>query len=395
MEQKNEEPRELLKELIEALSNKKCKYGKCIKNRRALLRSLKELDSLVGLKQIKSSIALQTAKLIVNEKKCKSMLNTILCGGPGLGKTTVGKIMAKIWLALGYLDTPSSGDNVKVERKTGDIGISDRFLLGLVFVLVLTYVMKAIISLYQTIGYKGTLIAGSLLGLTIMIGMTYIFKRNSTQRITTTTTTTTATTTDTTTKDEDSHIVVLSRSDFVAGYVGQTAKQTRKLLNEHEGKVIFIDEAYSLFHGPRDPYGMEALTEIVLYMGENPTRSVFILAGYKDKLEEGVLKVQPGLLRRCMWHFTCDTYNESELSKIFEIQLERENWSLSDSNKCSDVINQNFNEFKNFAGDTERLGFLSSLGPSFRALIDNNKLKTVLSPEDITDGIRRLKENNI
>lgn len=378
---------EPLKKLINALSNKKCKYGKAIKNRKKLLESLAELDNLVGLEKIKTSIAYQTATLITSKKKCKSMLNTILCGGPGLGKTTVGKIMAKIWLSLGYLDNFGSKTEVRVEKRSGDIAVSDRFLLGLLFVLVLTYVVKAMISLYQTAGYKSALVVGSIIGLIIVLGITYISKRN-----TQTTETMITTKTD---KGEEDHIVIVTRSDFVAGYVGQTAKQTRELLRKNRGKVILIDEAYSLFHGPRDPYGMEALTEIVLYMSEHPTECVFILAGYKNKMLEGILKIQPGLLRRCMWHFECDIYSPQELPKIFGLQANKGGWEVKDHEDCDKVIEENFKSFKNYAGDTERLVFLSSLEPSFKALVNNTKLSKVFTAEDIASGIEKLGDNNM
>ena len=76
-------------------------------------------------------------------------------------------------------------------------------------------------------------------------------------------------------------INIVSRVDFVGGYLGQTAIKTRKLLEGSMGKVVFIDEAYALSHGTHDSYGHEALTELNRFMTENPRQ----LSGYHSRLQ--------------------------------------------------------------------------------------------------------------
>ena len=52
---------------------------------------------------------------------------------------------------------------------------------------------------------------------------------------------------------------IAKRDDFVAGYLGQTAIKTQKLLENCYGGVLFIDEAYSLGNPEgRDSFAKEA-----------------------------------------------------------------------------------------------------------------------------------------
>ena len=92
---------------------------------------------------------------------------------------------------------------------------------------------------------------------------------------------------------KDSDIIkVVTRADFVDRYVGWTSPKTVKLLEENLGKVLFVDEAYSLINGPHDEFGMEALTALNLFLSQRPKEIIVIFAGYKDLLESGPYAVQ-------------------------------------------------------------------------------------------------------
>lgn len=97
---------------------------------------------------------------------------------------------------------------------------------------------------------------------------------------------------------DDQIIKVVTRADFVDRYVGWTSPKTIKLLEENLGKVLFVDEAYSLINGPHDEFGMEALTALNLFLSQRPREIIVVFAGYKDLLQTGVYSVQPGLKRR-------------------------------------------------------------------------------------------------
>ncbi|GAG02572.1 unnamed protein product, partial [marine sediment metagenome] len=162
-------------------------------------------------------------------------------------------------------------------------------------------------------------------------------------------------------------IKVVSRKDFVAEYLGQTAIKTKKLLNANIGKVLFIDEAYSLYQNGSmggDMYGSEALTTLNLFMSENPNKIVVIFAGYEGLMKNGIFKSQPGLPRRCMWHFQCDGYNGNQLGDIFLLQLKKKDWRVNDVVGIKKMIIDNSSLFPSHGGDTERLIFYSQLAAS-------------------------------
>lgn len=168
------------------------------------------------------------------------------------------------------------------------------------------------------------------------------------------------------------------------------------MLKDNLGKVLFIDEAYSLLNDSRDPYGLDALNTLNLFMSENPNGIVVIFAGYKDLLENGIFKAQPGLPRRCMWHFECDGYNGSQLSDIFIRQLEGEGWASDDEGATRSIIEENLEIFPSYGGDTERLCFFSQLESSRDEFVSSTgESSNKLTVDHIKKGIERLRRNNL
>ncbi|WP_413229835.1 AAA family ATPase [Halobacillus litoralis] len=115
------------------------------------------------------------------------------------------------------------------------------------------------------------------------------------------------------------HMVVVSRSDLVAGYVGQTAIKTKRKIREALGGVLFIDEAYSLYNGGRDDFGKEAIETIVDEMTKHNENLVVILAGYKQEMEQ-LVESNPGLSSRFKKYFHFPDYQEQELIDMTHYQ---------------------------------------------------------------------------
>lgn len=389
-------------------------YIKKIRHPNLLITSLIELSNLVGMDRLKDSIALQVMRLVdgaKNGERSGRMLNTILYGPPGVGKTKVGIILAKIWYALGYLKKSKTGapavgtTSTYVTSEGSNVGPLVTILL-LFFAYAMSYIISGVSYVYNNWGW---IWLASILFIMLFVIILLYYNRNYIV------TTTEIKMDDKKIKSMDDRelIKVVSRQDFVAEYMGQSAPKTKALLQANLGKVLFIDEAYSLYNGERDQFGMEALTTLNLFMSENPDGIAVIFAGYKDLMKYGVFHVQPGLPRRCMWHFECDPYNGEQLADIFYRQVYKDGYAIKKSDYVAirKLIIDNSDVFSSYGGDTERLLFYSQLESSKNNIMTpdisniyngadesskNGEYRgKVLVYEHIEQGLRRLRENNI
>lgn len=80
-------------------------------------------------------------------------------------------------------------------------------------------------------------------------------------------------------------LVEVTRADLVGRYVGHTAPLTQKAIDSALGGVLFIDEAYALYRGNDDSFGLEAIDTLVKGMEDNRENLVVILAGYSHEME--------------------------------------------------------------------------------------------------------------
>lgn len=114
---------------------------------------------------------------------------------------------------------------------------------------------------------------------------------------------------------EKGQLVEVDRSGLVAGYVGQTALKTQEKIDEAQGGVLFIDEAYTLAKGSSD-FGQEAIDTILKAMEDKRDSFVVIVAGYPAPMES-FLESNPGLKSRFNKNILFEDYSEDELLSIF------------------------------------------------------------------------------
>lgn len=124
------------------------------------------------------------------------------------------------------------------------------------------------------------------------------------------------------------HLIEADRSALVAGYMGQTAERTNKVIDRALDGVLFIDEAYSLVSSEGDdPYGHEALQILLKRMEDDRDRLVVVLAGYPDEMQR-LLAANPGLGSRFQRTLSFPDYPVVELCRIFQTLCEQNHYVL-------------------------------------------------------------------
>ncbi len=124
-------------------------------------------------------------------------------------------------------------------------------------------------------------------------------------------------------------LVEVTRADLVAQYVGQTAPLTMSVIKSALGGVLFIDEAYSLYRGKDDSFGLECIDTIVKAMEDNRDNLIVILAGYKKEME-GFLESNSGLKSRFPNTIFFPDYTGEELRKIAVIQAKSKGYLIAE-----------------------------------------------------------------
>lgn len=187
----------------------------------------------------------------------------------------------------------------------------------------------------------------------------------------------------------------VTRNDLVAGYLGQTAIKTKKVIDECLDGVLFIDEAYALATGEKeDSFSKECVDTLCECLSDNRDNLMVIIAGYENEINNKLFTINQGLSSRFIWRFSTDKYSSNELRQIFVKKINENNWTITvDSAVLEKWFKENTKEFEYFGRDIEILFTYVKITHGKRIYGENKDSKKKLNIEDLNNGLSLLIKN--
>lgn len=187
---------------------------------------------------------------------------------------------------------------------------------------------------------------------------------------------------------------IIHSDDLVGEYIGHTAVKTREVLEKSKGGVLMLDEAYAMNamngnHG--DCFAQNALDTITAFLSENKDDIIFILAGYETDIKERIFTMNKGLERRFPWVHKISGYSAKELADIFIFKVTQAEWKIEvPSVKITETFEDRKHLFKNHAGDVERLFSEVKILHAQRTFSCKPADRKNITLKDIEAGLNRL-----
>lgn len=195
---------------------------------------------------------------------------------------------------------------------------------------------------------------------------------------------------------ESDEIVYAKTTDFIGKFLGHSEHNTLALLQSGKGKVIFYDEAYGIGDNSKNitSYSKASINILNDYLEKHKHEFAFIIAGYKEHLEENFFSVNPGLKRRFRWIYSIKEYTSIELLNIFFKIAKESMWKIEHG-----AINEKFfTEYKSlfpYSGG-DMVIFLDKCIKAYTRRVFvlyfyNSKNNRVLTKLDIKEGMSMYK----
>ena len=188
----------------------------------------------------------------------------------------------------------------------------------------------------------------------------------------------------------------VTRGDLIAGYLGQTAIKTTKVVNECIGGVLFIDEAYSLAPPDgNDIFSKECLDTLCELLSDHKNDLMVIIAGYEDDLQNTFFKSNKGLESRFIWKFSMQPYTAPELLLIFKKKVNEISWKLSvEQDILSKWFSENYKQFVHYGRDMEHLLTCVKICHGRRIYGKDKNLRKLITIDDLTTGYADFVSSN-
>ena len=175
--------------------------------------------------------------------------------------------------------------------------------------------------------------------------------------------------------------VEIDSAALINSGVGDTAKAVEQMFKDHSGKVIFIDEAYSLA-----AHGTDAIDAITKSLTDKrfEGNQALILAGYSDDIER-MMAMNDGMSRRFtnVWHFA--DYSNEELWEIMSRKAESKGFSFVPENECKQLAFDYFNiertRGRQFGNAGLAVTFFDQLRRTYECKVVTGASGRVLRPE--------------
>ena len=278
------------------------KYNINMKTLHDIKEPLEELNTMIGMKDLKNNIVDQILYFIQELHKGNlssgDFMHTVIYGPPGTGKTEIAKIMGKIYSKIGILK-------------------------------------------------KGT------------------FKK-------------------------------VTRSDLIAGYLGQTALKTSDVIKEALGGVLFIDEAYALGNPEKkDSFAKECIDTLCEALSDNKENLMVIVAGYEKELKDSFFSFNQGLDSRFTWRFKTDDYTAEDLYNIFLKKVKDIGWEVDVDSKITVAwFKKNNDYFKFYGRDIETVLAKTKIAHSKRVFCRPESEKKKITLKDLDKGFEIYLKND-
>lgn len=182
----------------------------------------------------------------------------------------------------------------------------------------------------------------------------------------------------------------VTRSDLIAGFLGQTALKTRDAINEAMGGVLFIDEAYALGNSEkRDSFAKECIDTICEALSDHKNDLMVIIAGYENELKDCFFSYNQGLDSRFTWRFKTDQYNHEDLYNIFIKKVKEIGWEINENSGITcEWFKQNKDYFKFYGRDIETILAKTKIAHSKRVFCKTEIEKRKIILKDLENGFK-------